>query len=392
MSQSRGTKRRNPDQLPSRNKIIKSAIVPGPGGSSSSMHDASSLSTVSAGTKTPSGSANIAKTSTTGDNVHDCPVCKQTTLSTSVEITSLKCCLCNTNYHGDCLSIDESLMNFLYVIVDIGGWCCVRCRKANKNSMKDPINPVTPPAYPGQYQSDVDGIKKDLEMIKLNISKISYSIAKPSINNCIPLDSSGTSSAPKSNKNYANVVVRGNQTSNSTGPETSLRASVLETFHTELHAINQRSSNVVVSGLHPRSDVSDDCLFQDLCATHLCIYPTNITVKRLGVVKPGKVQPLLVQMSTPGEASSLLSHAKLLRNSSDPHVKEHVYFNKHMTRAEAANAYNLRCQRRLKLKDQSSASPVTNVSDSESQTASGSGKDCLAPECANGSQSGSASE
>ena len=389
MSQSRGTKRRNPDQLPGRNKIIKSAIVPGSVGSYSSMHDASS------NTNTSSGSVNSTKTSTTGDDNHDCPVCNETTLSTSIEIISLKCCLCNTNYHGECLSIDESLMNFLYDIVDIGGWCCVRCRKANKCSMKDQVNPVTPPVYPGQYQNDVDGIKKDLEMIKSNLSKLNDNIAKHSINTSFNLDSSGTYSAPKSNnKSYAGVVAHGKKIDNSIVPDTNLRASVLETFHTELHALTQRSSNVVVSGLQSRSDISDDCLFQDLCATHLSIHPTNIKVKRLGVVKVGKVQPLLVQMGSPGEASTLLSHAKLLRNSSDLYVKEHVYFNKHMTRAEAANAFNLRCQRRLKLKDQSNTivSAVNNESDSESQSASGSGMDCLVSECANSGQSESTSK
>ena len=69
MSQGRDRKRKNPEQLPGRNKILKSAIVPGPVGSSASMHDVSTIltSTVS---NSASGSVNTGvKTPPTGEAI-----------------------------------------------------------------------------------------------------------------------------------------------------------------------------------------------------------------------------------------------------------------------------------------------------------------------------------
>ena len=118
--------------------------------------------------------------------------------------------------------------------------------------------------------------------------------------------------------------------------------------------------------------MSDDCLFQDLCATHLSIHPTNTSVKRLGGVKPGRIQPLLVQMNSSGEASTLLSYARLLRQSSDPDVKDHVYLNKHMTKAQAAHAFNMRVQRRKAAAESGSKPPLQEQSQSNSGSGSGS--------------------
>ena len=124
MSSNKGSKRKMKDQLPCRSKVIKMAGVPG---SCSSVRDASSISAKSSPVNSNNTTTSVRGDSvtsvvmnTTGD-INLCPVCKQTTISTSVEINSLRCCLCDTNFHGDCLSIDETLMNFSYVVVDVGG-------------------------------------------------------------------------------------------------------------------------------------------------------------------------------------------------------------------------------------------------------------------------------
>ena len=76
-------------------------------------------------------------------------------------------------------------------------------------------------------------------------------------------------------------------------------------------------------------------------------------------------------MNSPGEASSLLSYARLLRQSSDPDVKDHVYLNKHMTKAQAAHAFNMRVQRRKAAAE--SGSKPTSQEQSQSNSGSGSG-------------------
>ena len=59
-----------------------------------------------------------------------CGVCKQITSVDPIQVTSLQCCLCNTYYHGACLNVSNtSLLDFLYVVAEIGGWCCSTCRQ-----------------------------------------------------------------------------------------------------------------------------------------------------------------------------------------------------------------------------------------------------------------------
>ena len=58
--------------------------------------------------------------------------------------------------------------------------------------------------------------------------------------------------------------------------------------------------------------------------------------RRLGKVIPGKVQPLLV---------TVRSEEQALTQSLDPTVRDHVYFNPDLTKAQANAAYQARCQR-----------------------------------------------
>ena len=382
MSSNKGSKRKIKDQLPCRSKVIKMAGVPG---SCSSVRDASSTSN-----KSSPVNSNNTTTSVRGDSVTSvvinttgdtnmCPVCKQTTISISVEINSLRCCLCDTNFHGDCLSIDESLMNFLYVVVDVGGWCCTGCRKSNKvNSGSLNNNRVAPPPIPwnnaSSAQSEVALIRNELEIIKSNITSLSNNILQLThVNSMISHNSVDSKPTPKQNgKTYADVT-HDSQSAVIPNSKLKTKASVLETFHKEINEIKKRESNVIVTGLQPRQGMSDDCLFQDLCATHLSVHPINVTVKRLGEVKPGKIQPLLVQLNNPGEASTLLSYARLLRQSSDPYVKGHVYLNKHMTKAQAAHAFNMLVQRRKAAAESGSKSTSQEQSQSDSGSGSGSG-------------------
>ena len=59
-----------------------------------------------------------------------CGVCKLITSVDSIQVASLQCCLCNIHYHGACLNVSNtSLLDFLYVVTEIGGWCCSTCRQ-----------------------------------------------------------------------------------------------------------------------------------------------------------------------------------------------------------------------------------------------------------------------
>ena len=290
MSSNKGSKRKMKDQLPCRSKAIKMVGVPG---SCSSVRDASSNST-----KSSPVNSNNTITSVRGDSVTSvvistageinlCPVCKQTTISTSVEINSLRCCLCDTNFHGECLSIDESLMNFLYVVVDVGGWCCTGCRKSKKVNSGLSNNSRVAPLIPwNNPKSEIDLIRNELETIKSNITSLSDNILQLThVNSMISHNSTAAiKPTPKQNGKTDADVTRDSQSAVIPDSKLNTKASVLETFHNEINEIKKRESNVIVTGLQPRPGMSDDCLFQDLCATHLSIHPTNISVKRLGGV------------------------------------------------------------------------------------------------------------
>ena len=55
-------------------------------------------------------------------------------------------------------------------------------------------------------------------------------------------------------------------------------------------------------------------------------------------------------LSNPDHASRILSEAKTLRHSDDMLVRNQVFINPHLTKAEAMAAYEQRCQRRLRNK------------------------------------------
>ena len=82
---------------------------------------------------------------TSGDNSNQnqnkqslCNICKQSTSTSLLEVTSLQCCMCSEHFHGNCLKISKPTIDFLYVVIEVGGWCCPACRLA-RSSLK--INP-----------------------------------------------------------------------------------------------------------------------------------------------------------------------------------------------------------------------------------------------------------
>jgi len=72
-----------------------------------------------------------------------------------------------------------------------------------------------------------------------------------------------------------------------------------------------------------------------------------VSCKRLGKPQTGRAQPLLVVCKDTNEASSTVAAARNLRRSTDPVIRNNVYINHNLTRAEARAAYEVRCQRRL---------------------------------------------
>ena len=109
-----------------------------------------------------------------------------------------------------------------------------------------------------------------------------------------------------------------------------------------------------------------------LCQKELNVSPEIISSQHLGKVIPGKVQPLVVTVRSEEQATTVISTAKALRQSLDPTVRDHVYFNPDLTHAQANAAYQARCQRRQlqaarnNRSSNTSALPLSSHSDSNS--------------------------
>ena len=129
-------------------------------------------------------------------------------------------------------------------------------------------------------------------------------------------------------------------------PQVSFRGAVLSAVYSDMKEQETRSKNFVISGLPVNTDNEDKAVVEALCDKELRVKPNIRSCRRLGKSIPGKVQPILVSVYSKEEASSIVSSAKILRKSNNPVVRDKIYINPDLTKAQATAAYQLRCQRR----------------------------------------------
>ena len=135
-----------------------------------------------------------------------CTVCNQLTSTTSVGTDALKCCLCGLLFHGECLTISSKNMPYLYIMVEIGGWCCALCRNRNQTSTKSGIqrvndNSTIHSAGPNTFGSvEIAGLKTDLDSLKVTIQTLSDQIKEISTKQPSFADVVKSKSIPSSSK------------------------------------------------------------------------------------------------------------------------------------------------------------------------------------------------
>jgi hypothetical protein len=125
------------------------------------------------------------------------------------------------------------------------------------------------------------------------------------------------------------------------------KQSVVTALYVDQSLKRSRENSLIVTGFAPTPTRTDKELFADLCIAEFQLQPDVVSVKRLGQPLAGRVQPLLVYLKQAAQAKRLTDAAKQLRRSSDPTVRERVFINANLTKAEAAAAYQVRVQRRL---------------------------------------------
>jgi hypothetical protein len=110
---------------------------------------------------------------------------------------------------------------------------------------------------------------------------------------------------------------------------------------------------LIVSGLQPTPSRTDKSLFTDLCSAEFKFQPDIISLKRIGHPQPDKIQPLLVTLRNVDQAQRLISDARQLRKSTNAAVRNSIFINPNLTRAEAEAAYQARMHRRQVARERS---------------------------------------
>ena len=94
------------------------------------------------------------------------------------------------------------------------------------------------------------------------------------------------------------------------------------------------------------NQLSDQTIVAELCSTEFSVQVEVSNTKRLGQPSENKIQPLLVNHKNAEQAKNIISSARKLRQSSVPLIKDNVFINANLTKAEATAAYELRCRHR----------------------------------------------
>ena len=306
----------------------------------------------------------------------DCGLCCKPVDTDEIEISSLQCCLCSTYYHGCCLDLDDDVLALLYVVKNLNGWCCEKCRRSYKNYKTFTDIPIDSSQKKSCRANDkstvllqekISSLANDMVVVKSQLQYIVDDLKQlpktphaevlseeaaimidPASAGPSGIDTSSWKEFRGRNNRKLPVLTSNSNSKKNPSLDQDTREAMLVAMHSEMSTINRRSTAVVVSGLPVRSDVPDIDQFNNICIQHLHFNPTVKSACRLGKRIEGKMQPLLVHLSSPNEVTSLMNVAKNLRTASSDYVKTCVYINRHLTKAEATAAWKLRDARRNK--------------------------------------------
>ena len=92
--------------------------------------------------------------------------------------------------------------------------------------------------------------------------------------------------------------------------------------------------------------ISDTALVNDLIESEFGFRPLIARTRRLGRPIDGRIQPIAVTLSVINDAIYLVDNAKMLRKSANDNVRQLIYINRDMTKAEAQAAFDQRNRRR----------------------------------------------
>jgi hypothetical protein len=221
--------------------------------------------------------------------------------------------------------------------------------------------------------TEIESIKKHLDLIGKQVIQLTNTVTAS-------LPPAEFQKEQKANTETLQKAIKTLETTNRTWaavasqPERSLTAlsqrtpkDIREVVRSSLieHQIEtERKRNVIVFGLHEGSSVTDDLdTFKTLCLSELDCSINPIACRRIGQKSNDKVRPLLVQCVNEADRRRLLGNAKLLRQSSDEHVKRSIFIAPDMSKEEREKQKKLREEKRAQYKHRGGIGETVNHTD-----------------------------
>ena len=231
------------------------------------------------------------------------------------------------------------------------------------------LNSSTSSMHDIKHDCDCNKLKAEINsrntvIVQLN-TKVEFLLSYLGLQNDISIGQTQNQSVedPQSNISAALITAPHNSTmsySNAVCAESvtqlssPMRQAVISAVYADLHSKSARSNNIIVTGLPREGKTDDKDTFIEMIEQELNIRPTVKHCRRLGKAAVNKPQNLLVFLESPDHVKCILSNAKQLRNSANDHVRDSVFINPDLTKAEAAVAYEKRRRRRLQREERSS--------------------------------------
>lgn len=113
----------------------------------------------------------------------------------------------------------------------------------------------------------------------------------------------------------------------------------------------RRANSFIISGLPSDAQTSDSELTKQLCHNEFDLSIEVTSSKRIGKPTTNQPQRLLVHIKSRDQAQAIIQIARCLRKSVKPEVRENIFINPNLTKAEAKVQFELRQQRRANHSD-----------------------------------------
>lgn len=174
---------------------------------------------------------------------------------------------------------------------------------------------------------------------------------------------------------YSNVTSLNIQPQNSLKQLSQFRQSLVAAVYIDQRVRDSRASSFIISGLPISAVRSDNSIVSELCSNEFNIQVDIANTKRLGKSSSSPssaiIQPLLVNVRNTDHAKLIISSARQLRRSSVPLIRDNVFINPNLTKAEASAAYEMRCRHREAVNRRSTAGQPATVQTAQSSVADG---------------------